>query len=258
VSKVIAIAGRASVVLLTWLALALHRAPIEADLVQRTEQGLQPLGIERLRVEARGRDLRLYGNLPPGVEPATARRIAEEIRGVRTVDVRPLRQSHARDPVDDAILALLTRERIAHIGDDAPERPLDLAACQHALAQIAAAGALRVARDTAAPDPGSYPVLNDLAATAARCPDTRIVIAGHTAAGDDADADLRLSRQRAEVVAAFFRIAGIASGRLHAVGYGSTRPVADNATAAGRAANLRMTFALSPLDDGVAEPRSMQ
>jgi outer membrane protein OmpA-like peptidoglycan-associated protein len=93
----------------------------------------------------------------------------------------------------------------------------------------------------------SYPVLNDLAAVAYQCPDTRLVIGGHTDAGTDRDFKLRLSQARAEAVERFFYLAGIPAERMQIVAYGDSQPVASNASPQGRAANRRITFDVLPL-----------
>ena len=74
----------------------------------------------------------------------------------------------------------------------------------------------------------------------AALPGGAIQIVGHTdSQGDDA-ANLALSERRAQQVRASLAAAGVARDRLTAQGAGETRPVADNATAAGRAKNRRV------------------
>lgn len=71
------------------------------------------------------------------------------------------------------------------------------------------------------------------------------VIAGHTDnQGSDA-LNIPLSKARAAAVIAWLTGQGIAANRLEAQGFGSTRPVADNATASGRALNRRVEVSLA-------------
>ncbi len=72
-------------------------------------------------------------------------------------------------------------------------------------------------------------------------PDTTAVIEGHSDnVGSSAD-NLRLSQHRAEsVVNYLIETFHIAPARLMAVGYGETRPLADNATEEGKRANRRI------------------
>jgi outer membrane protein OmpA-like peptidoglycan-associated protein len=70
----------------------------------------------------------------------------------------------------------------------------------------------------------------------------RLRIEGHT---DDVGADefnQKLSQDRADSVRTYLVGKGIAEDRLEAVGYGETKPVQDNKTSAGRAANRRTEF----------------
>lgn len=72
-------------------------------------------------------------------------------------------------------------------------------------------------------------------------PDTEVVIEGHTDnVGSDAD-NLRLSEERAQsVVNYLMREHSIDRDRLTAVGYGETRPIADNSTDIGKQTNRRI------------------
>lgn len=74
--------------------------------------------------------------------------------------------------------------------------------------------------------------------------DVRIEIAGHT---DDQGTDEyndRLSTERAKAVYDYLVGKGIDAGRLTYKGYGKRKPVADNATEEGRAANRRTEFSI--------------
>ena len=72
-------------------------------------------------------------------------------------------------------------------------------------------------------------------------PDTTAVIEGHTDNVGSEKLNRRLSTQRAESVKnELIKKFGIDPGRLSAIGYGSSRPVADNKTAEGRQENRRI------------------
>ena len=71
------------------------------------------------------------------------------------------------------------------------------------------------------------------------------IISGHTDnQGSDA-LNTPLSKSRAASVVAWLTDHGVAANRLEPQGFGSTRPVADNATASGRALNRRVEVSLA-------------
>ena len=67
-------------------------------------------------------------------------------------------------------------------------------------------------------------------------------MAGHTDDTGTRDANVALSRARAQAVANYMVTAGFNSARLIVEGYGPDRPSADNATLEGRAENRRIEF----------------
>ena len=69
-------------------------------------------------------------------------------------------------------------------------------------------------------------------------------VAGHTDDAGSQDLNRELSERRAQAVMAWLIAHGVEAGRLRARGYGSTRPIADNATEEGRARNRRVEFLL--------------
>lgn len=73
-------------------------------------------------------------------------------------------------------------------------------------------------------------------------PGARVEVAGHTDSEGPADGNLILSVERAESVMAYLIARGVDPVQLTAVGYGQERPIADNGTPEGRAANRRIEF----------------
>lgn len=70
-------------------------------------------------------------------------------------------------------------------------------------------------------------------------PDISIEIAGHTDNVGNDQSNIELSAQRAKAVYTFLIENGIESSRLRYKGYGKNKPIADNTTETGRAANRR-------------------
>ncbi|MCX6303600.1 MAG: SUMF1/EgtB/PvdO family nonheme iron enzyme [Bacteroidetes bacterium] len=90
--------------------------------------------------------------------------------------------------------------------------------------------------------PESYPIVEQITAYLKEHPTTRIMIEGHTDnTGSDA-LNLSLSDKRALSIKAEIVKRGIDAGRMETKGFGSSKPVADNKTAAGRTQNRRVTI----------------
>ena len=88
--------------------------------------------------------------------------------------------------------------------------------------------------------PESDSALSQLLALLKEHPQGRVRIEGHTDnTGSDA-VNLRVSRDRASAVANYLIARGIPADQLIIKGYGSTQPIADNATETGRARNRRI------------------
>jgi hypothetical protein len=79
-----------------------------------------------------------------------------------------------------------------------------------------------------------------------RNPTLVITVEGHTDSVGSAESNQLLSVARAESAKQWFIEAGIDPARVFAVGYGETRPIADNETPEGRAQNRRIEFRLGP------------
>ena len=91
----------------------------------------------------------------------------------------------------------------------------------------------------------SFPKLNDVVTILNENPSYKVQIDGHTDAQGKDEYNQDLSDRRAASVKAYLAGKGIAETRLSSTGYGETKPVADNNTAAGRAKNRRVEMTLS-------------
>jgi outer membrane protein OmpA-like peptidoglycan-associated protein len=87
--------------------------------------------------------------------------------------------------------------------------------------------------------PESREQLRKVAAILKAYPNADVTVVGHTDNVGNETANLALSRARAECVAKELTEAGVAQERVHTEGFGSQKPIADNATDAGRAQNRR-------------------
>ena len=91
----------------------------------------------------------------------------------------------------------------------------------------------------------SYPILNEVVKVFKENPTYIVEVQGHTDNVGKAEINLNLSEKRAQAVRDYLVKSGIEGKRLTAHGYGSTVPIADNSTSAGRAKNRRVEFKIT-------------
>jgi OmpA-OmpF porin, OOP family len=92
--------------------------------------------------------------------------------------------------------------------------------------------------------PKSYKALDEAAKLLKEDESLMVDVDGHTDATGKEDKNQTLSDNRAAAVKAYLVTKGIAESRLKSTGFGSTKPVADNKTAAGKAKNRRTEMAV--------------
>ena len=94
--------------------------------------------------------------------------------------------------------------------------------------------------------PVSYKILNQVADIMKRYPDYNLVISGHTDNTGSASKNQKLSNNRAKACYEYLIAQGISESRMSYVGYGESRPIANNNSLRGRALNRRVEFNLVP------------
>ena len=95
--------------------------------------------------------------------------------------------------------------------------------------------------------PGAQLKLDNVAeALATQDSESKIVVEGHTDSQGGAPYNQELSQRRAQTVRDYLVTKGIASDRVTSQGFGLTRPIADNASAEGRANNRRVEIVVQP------------
>jgi len=121
------------------------------------------------------------------------------------------------------------------------------AALEQSIAQTGAATIYGIHFDTDSSKlrPDSLPALNAVLGLINNHPGSRWILAGHTDNEGSASHNETLSEWRAETVVIWLKERRVDVGRLVPQGFGATQPVADNATANGRALNRRVEVALA-------------
>ena len=186
---------------------------IDEDLLSRSREALRKAGIPADGLEFEGRDAVLTGNVSSPVLRNRADSIMTHLKGVRKVDNR-LVVTPPPVPVD------LTSQLKALLSDKA----------------------IPFLVNSSKISEGGFDVIDKAVELLQKYPDACIEIAGHTDMTGDEAYNQRLSQLRAEAVEQLLIEGGIAASRLRAVGYGSSRPIADNATREGSRRNRRVEF----------------
>jgi OOP family OmpA-OmpF porin len=92
---------------------------------------------------------------------------------------------------------------------------------------------------------GAENVLQDAAASLQRNPTIKVEVAGHTDSDGAAEYNEGLSQRRALTVRDYLIARGVSPDRMTVRGYGESSPIADNATASGKAQNRRVVLRIT-------------
>lgn len=101
--------------------------------------------------------------------------------------------------------------------------------------------------DSTTISPSFQTTLNTISSNLVQYPDSLIDVYGHTDSTGSDQYNLDLSQRRADAVADYLVIRGVARSRVRTQGFGERYPVADNATDAGRALNRRVEIKITPI-----------
>ncbi len=88
------------------------------------------------------------------------------------------------------------------------------------------------------------PVLDSVAKVLTEFDKTKVQVTGYTDNTGTAAINNKLSADRANSVASYLKLRGVAAARVYASGLGSSNPIASNTTAAGREQNRRVEITL--------------
>lgn len=106
-------------------------------------------------------------------------------------------------------------------------------------------GALAFASGSSAVDPAAHAAFDQIAKAMTAVTPSKVTVTGHTDSTGASRYNQSLSEARAKAVVDYLAGKGVEAARMTAAGKGKDEPVADNATAKGRAANRRVELLLS-------------
>ncbi|MDX1765240.1 MAG: OmpA family protein [bacterium] len=242
------------------LALALvfffRQGPVtEADLNERARYVLDAEGMSWADVSVDGGDLRLTGTAPTEAMRAKAAYVLGQLRGVGAVQndlalpaappevFTSLKREVAGDGAAREEMGSEMARRTVGEDEEALRRER-MRTCQAETKALLSSQRIGFQSAQATLTAESYGLLDNLLSIAKRCPEAGITIEGHTDALGSEASNMELSRLRAQAVADYLTSHGVAASRLSAVGYGESRPIAENSSEAGRAKNRRIEIVL--------------
>ncbi len=188
--------------------------------------------------------LKLIAQMPDGEAEITGRRLT--VRGTAPTDAFAqsalLQLRNLPEPFKGES-AITTRMDIAELqGTELAAAERSQANCQDAFTKIMASNTINFETGAAALSGGNKSVLDKVAYVSKRCSHFHIDVLGHTDSSGLRDANIDLSRARANTVVAYLVSQGVSAGRLSAQGLGPDKPVASNETPEGMAKNRRIDF----------------
>ncbi|MCP4384527.1 MAG: BON domain-containing protein, partial [Hyphomicrobiales bacterium] len=129
-------------------------------------------------------------------------------------------------------------------------QPLDADACRGRLEAVRGGGRVEFDKGASEIASDSFSHLDRIAGVLMRCPTAAIEVGGHSDSDGSDENNLQLTQSRADAVVEYLVDAGVRLERLTAVGYGEAKPIADNETEAGKAANRRIDFTIAAPNAG--------
>ncbi|MEC7764573.1 MAG: OmpA family protein [Pseudomonadota bacterium] len=201
--------------------------------------------LERLSLRDEAGQIIAAGVASPGLDPAF---VTSELRTALGAEAEI--EITAGDAPDDWVTRTnraTGADQVASAGYWLPVYDFEISktACNDAAAQAQAGRQIAFVTGSAELDTASMNIINDMAGLLLHCTDKigmRVTIGGHTDSQGDDSENYRLSVARANAVRDALLERGIPPGRMQALGFGETEPIADNDTEEGRAANRRTTF----------------
>lgn len=231
--------------LLGWYALApFARGDIEAVVREHTRKALDGAGFEWVNLAVSGQDVTLTGTQPRTGAGDGALALARRVScptwlGEHLCAVSVVGRFAAAPAATPAPAAEPASAPVPAASAPPPEAVAAAKACEAELAALLASSQIRFASGRADILADSRALLDKLAQAARSCPG-KLRIEGHTDDRGDARANLALSEARAAAVRDALVVRGLGAERMESVGFGPDHPVADNATAEGRAMNRRI------------------
>ena len=232
-----------------------HKFPIQSDVTNRVTAATELPEGTSLSVD--GRDVTLKGVVSSQDIKDMLGKQAASVYGVRVVNnllgvsvpVEPVAYVEPEPVVDvvpEPVVEVVPEPVVEVVPEPAPAPVVTSVACEQNLAAILEREKVNFSSSQAVIKKSSYPVLNMIVDAAKKCEVAIIDIHGHTDSSGAREFNRTLSLNRAKAVGNYLIDNGVKQ-MIRVFGHGPDKPIADNATVAGRAQNRRIEFKVEKL-----------
>ena len=213
---------------------------IQSSLLSRTQSVLANQNLAWVNASMDGRDLTVRGIPPDEAAQQRATEVINSINGIRVV--------HNFLGVTDTASNIVEQQNDHSNNSEPPvENSLLVDAnlttanqCKESLDSAFNNEKIQFQINTSDTLASSNKLLTRLYDASHKCKGINLTIAGYTDSQGSADINLKLSQARATAIKSYLVKRGIAKESLNTVGYGESKPIADNNTRSGRAKNRRI------------------
>ena len=148
-----------------------------------------------------------------------------------------------KEPLIQSLKKELHSEYLGHYDIASPKQAKkEVYSCQDGFRKILSGNKIHFEYNKADVKSISYAILDSLVEVAKKCPQEMVSIEGHTDSIGSKIYNKSLSTSRANAVKDYLESKGLSTKRLEAVGFGESKPIADNMVKEGRAKNRRIEF----------------
>ncbi len=237
---------------------------IKKELVSDAQTAYKNKNMNWADVEIKGdkfastRVLVLNGTAPSEELKTKAGLIAANISGVEGVDnnlvVQKASPQVVEHTVESEILEVKEAEKkpkIEVVEVKIPEKSLESSSalleqnaqnCNKKFVAIMSKYSINFEYNSASIKKSSYSLLDSIVDVTKECPKAQLSVEGHTDWDGSKKYNKILSSKRANAVKIYLISKGISSDRLESIGYGESKPIADNKTFEGKNKNRRIEF----------------
>lgn len=221
---------------LAYFCVSKHISEIPIDIKNRTYDNLNAAGINAVGATTDGRDVTLTGIVETDDIKKRAEETTFKTEGVRKVDNQIMVAPPAFAEGEDDTAPPMSEDEINQ-------------KCDKELKEYMNEHTILFASGSAVIEPQSIEVLEAIADIARQCPDSHLLVGGHTDNVGQEAVNEAVSLQRAQAVAEYLKNTAKLPQSIEAKGFGESKPLLPNDSKENRARNRRIEFSVLPIKE---------